>query len=473
MRRRVSVLVSSTPGPRRDTIIAASKPPQPVAQPRRGREVVRSQTGPLVALSATARRPLPLGRAAARSQTGRLAARAPAGRRPLPRAQCRLLALRRSIREMGRRLALPRPEGSPAASRWEASPEDVPRAEAIMAAAARPAQVGVVASAVAADGIVEGRLMRTSDTRPSALRLSASALVASIALATMAFAAETVAQKTFPSAEAAVTAVVDDLRSENLSDLMAILGPGAERLLDSGDPVADRRGRERFVASYDDAHHLEETQNGAVLFVGKEDWPVPIPLRKVVDLWSFDTKAGEQQMIDRRIGRNELDTIQTMLAYVDAQQDYADWTRQQTGTAAYAQRILSRPGMRDGLYWPAAEGEPESPMGPLVAEAQEQGYRRSATPHGRLPYHGYFFKVLTGQGNNAPGGAADYIVRGKMIGGYGLVAWPARYGDSGVMTFIVNHDATVYQQNLGPNTAALAEVMTRYDPDPSWQKVEL
>jgi len=342
-----------------------------------------------------------------------------------------------------------------------------------MAAAARPARVGVVASAVAADGIVEGRLMRTSDTRPSALRLSASALVASIALATMAFAAETVAQKTFPSAEAAVTAVVDDLRSENLSDLMAILGPGAERLLDSGDPVADRRGRERFVASYDDAHHLEETQNGAVLAVGKEDWPVPIPLRKVGDLWSFDTKAGEQQMIDRRIGRNELDTIQTMLAYVDAQQDYADWTRQQTGTAAYAQRILSRPGMRDGLYWPAAEGQPESPMGPLLAEAQEQGYRRSAAPHGRLPYHGYFFKVLTGQGNNAPGGAADYIVRGKMIGGYGLVAWPARYGDSGVMTFIVNHDATVYQQNLGPNTAALAEVMTRYDPDPSWQKVEL
>jgi hypothetical protein len=314
--------------------------------------------------------------------------------------------------------------------------------------------------------------MRTSDTRPSAQRLAASALIASIALATMAFAAETVAQKTFPSADAAVAALIDDLRSENLSDLMAILGPGGERLLDSGDPVADRDGRERFVASYDDTHHLEETQGGAVLVVGKEDWPVPIPLRKVGDLWSFDTEAGEQQMIDRRIGRNELDTIQTMLAYVDAQQDYADWTRQQTGTAAYAQRIDSRPGMHDGLYWRAAEGEPESPMGPLVAEAREEGYRRSATPHGRLPYHGYFFKVLTAQGNNAPGGAADYIVRGKMIGGYGLVAWPAKYGDSGVMTFIVNHDATVYQKNLGPNTAALAEATTRYDPDPSWQKVE-
>jgi hypothetical protein len=340
-------------------------------------------------------------------------------------------------------------------------------------AAAAPAAVGAVAvaSAAAADGIVEGRLMRTSDTRLSALRHSALALVACIALATAAFAAETVARKTFPSADAAVTAVVDDLRADNLGDLTAILGPGADRLLNSGDPVADRHGREHFVASYDDAHHLEETQDGAVLVIGKEDWPVPIPLRKLGDRWSFDTEAGEQQMIDRRIGRNELDTIQTMLAYVDAQQDYADWTRQHTGTAEYAQRMLSRPGKQDGLYWPAKAGEPESPMGPLVAEAQEEGYRRSAD-HGRIPYHGYFFKILTGQGKDAPGGVADYIVHGKMIGGFGLVAWPAHYGDSGVMTFIVNHDGTVYQKNLGPETAALAAAMTRYDPDASWEKVE-
>ena len=334
------------------------------------------------------------------------------------------------------------------------------------------AAVGAEPAAVAADGIDEGQLMRTSDTRLPALSLSASALVASIALATAAFAAETVAQKTFPSADAAVTAVINDLRSENLGDLMAILGPGAERLLDSGDPIADRHGRERFVASYNEAHHLDETQDGAVLVIGKEDWPVPIPLRKAGDLWSFDTPAGEQQMIDRRIGRNELDTIQTMLAYADAQQDYADWTRQQTGTAEYARRILSRPGMRDGLYWPTKAGEPESPMGRLVAEAQEEGYRRSAAAPGRIPYHGYFFKVLTRQGKDAPGGAVDYIVHGKMIGGFGLVAWPAHYGDSAVMTFIVNHDATVYQKNLGPNTAAFAEAISRYDPDPSWQKVE-
>jgi len=314
--------------------------------------------------------------------------------------------------------------------------------------------------------------MRRSDIMPLTLRLSAITLVACIGLATTVFAAETPTQKTFASADAAVAAVVDDLKSDNLNDLMAIFGPGAERLLSSGDPVADHQARERFVANYDDAHRLEETEGGAILVIGKEDWPVPIPLRKIGDLWSFDTEAGEQQIVDRRIGRNELDTIQTMLAYVDAQRDYADWTRQQTGTAEYAQRLLGRPGKRDGLYWPAKAGEPESPMGPLVAEAQKEGYRRSAAPRGRTAYHGYYFKVLTGQGENAPGGAADYIVRGKMIGGFGLVAWPAQYGDSGVMTFIVNHDGTVYQKNLGPETAALAEAMTRYDPDPSWQKAE-
>jgi hypothetical protein len=314
--------------------------------------------------------------------------------------------------------------------------------------------------------------MRKSDIMLSTLQLSAAMLVTCIALATTVFAAETPAQKTFPSADAAVAALVDDLKSDNLNDLMAIFGPGAERLLNSGDPVADHHAGERFVANYDDAHRLEETKDGAILVIGKEDWPVPIPLRKVGDLWSFDTEAGEQQIIDRRIGRNELDTIQTMLAYVDAQQDYADWTRQHTGTAEYAQRLLSRPGKQDGLYWPATAGEPESPMGPLVAEAQKEGYRRAAAARGRIAYHGYYFKVLTGHGENAPDGAADYIVRGKMIGGFGLVAWPAQYGDSGVMTFIVNHDGTVYQKNLGPETAALAEAMTRYDPDPSWQKVE-
>ena len=175
-------------------------------------------------------------------------------------------------------------------------------------------------------------------------------------------------------------------------------------------------------------------------------------------------------MLDRRIGQNELSTIQTMLAYVDAQRDYAELQRQQSGTAEYAQHILSTPGKKDGLYWPTAEGEPLSPLGPLVASARAAGYRRGAKGEGPTPYHGYYFKVLTSQGPNAPGGAADYIVNGQMIGGFGLVAWPARYGDSGVMTFIVNHDGVVYQRDLGPQTAKIAPAISRFDLDQSWQK---
>ena len=161
-----------------------------------------------------------------------------------------------------------------------------------------------------------------------------------------------------------------------------------------------------------------------------------------------------------------------MLAYMDAQGDYAELQRQRSGTPEYAQRILSNPGKMDGLYWPSQEGEPQSPLGPLVAAARAAGYRRSAKAEEPSPYHGYFYKVLTSQGPNARGGAADFIVNGRMIGGFGLATWPARYGDSGVMTFIVNHDGMVYQKNLGPQTAKLAPAISRFDPDSSWQKVE-
>ncbi len=299
-----------------------------------------------------------------------------------------------------------------------------------------------------------------------------SALLVFAALTISADAMEATAQKGFSSPDAAVAAVIADLGADNIRGLEAIFGPGSGRLLSSGDPVADRNGRARFVAAYEEAHHIEQSAGSAVLVIGKEDWPAPIPLRKIGDRWVFDTAAGEQQIIDRRIGRNELATIETMLAYVDAQNDYADWMRQHAEMAEYAQRLRSRPGQHDGLYWPAAAGEPESPMGPLVAEAQEEGYRRSADQRGRIPYHGYFFKVLTAQGKDAPGGALDYVVRGRMIGGFALVAWPAQYGDSGVMTFIVNYQGQVYQKNFGPRTAAIAAAMTSYDPDPGWQKAE-
>lgn len=280
------------------------------------------------------------------------------------------------------------------------------------------------------------------------------------------------APQSFASADSAIAAVIADLKSDNLPALRAIFGPQVERLLNSGDAVADRNARRNFVAAFEEKHFIDHTQDGAVLVIGKDDWPFPIPLRKSADRWQFDTAAGQEELINRRVGRNELATIQTMLAYVDAQQDYAEWMRQRSGAPEYAQHIQSHPAEHDGLYWQAAAGEPESPLGPLFAEAQKEGYLGATGSRGRIPYHGYFFKILSAQGANAPGGQADYIVRGKMIGGFALVAWPARYGDSGVMTFIVNHNGNVYQKNLGPNTGSLAASMTKYDPDASWQRAE-
>jgi Protein of unknown function (DUF2950) len=281
-----------------------------------------------------------------------------------------------------------------------------------------------------------------------------------------------VKQQSFTTPDEALKAVVEDLKAGNQSDLVKIFGPSIEPILNSGDPVADQNARERFVSAAEEQHRFDGSGDTLTLVVGKDDWPFPIPLKKVDDRWRFDTAAGKEEILNRRIGENELSTIQTMLAVVDAQGDYAEFQRQRSGTPEYAQRILSSPGKMDGLYWPSAEGEPQSPLGPLVAAARAAGYRRSAKAEEPSPYHGYFYKVLTAQGPNAPGGAIDYIVSGRMIGGFGLVAWPARYGDSGVMTFMVNHDDVVYQKNLGPQTAKLAPAISRFDPDQSWQKVE-
>jgi hypothetical protein len=281
-----------------------------------------------------------------------------------------------------------------------------------------------------------------------------------------------VKQESFATPDEALKAVVDDLKSDNLTDLVKIFGPAIEPILNSGDPVADQNARERFVAAAELNHRFDGSGDKMTLVIGKDDWPFPIPLRKAGERWQFDTTAGKEEILDRRIGENELSTIQTMLAYVDAQGDYAELQRQRSGTPEYAQRLLSTPGKMDGLYWPAQMGAPESPLGPLVAAARAAGYRKSARSEEPAPYHGYFYKVLTAQGPDAPGGAVDYVVNGRMIGGFGLVAWPARCGDSGVMTFIVNHDGVVYQKNLGPQTARLAAAINHFDPDPSWQKVE-
>jgi len=249
-----------------------------------------------------------------------------------------------------------------------------------------------------------------------------------------------------------------------------VLGQDGQDIISSGDKVSDDAVRARFVASYDAKHQVAmEGDSNAVLVIGDNDYPFPIPLhRNKNGTWSFDTDEGRIEVLARRIGHNELDAIQTCLAYVDAQNDYAAKDRG-AGIGAYAQRFISTEGKKDGLYWPTAQGEEESPLGPLFAAASAQGYHAG---QGRTPYHGYYYKILTKQGPAAAGGAVDYVVNGKMFGGFALAAYPAEYRNSGVMTFIVNHDGTVFQKDLGPKTDQIAEAITAFNPDKGWTRVE-
>ncbi len=238
--------------------------------------------------------------------------------------------------------------------------------------------------------------------------------------------------------------------------------------MSSGDPVADKDARAHFAARYDEAHKIEkEGDDKAVLVIGKEDYPTPIPILRQGDRWRFDTKAGEEEILDRRIGRNELSTIAVCRAFVEAQRDYASKDRTDPGIREYAQKFRSSPGRHDGLYWQATPDEEESPLGPLVASAQAEGYGKH--PAGKpQPYHGYYYKILTRQGKDAPGGAYSYVANGHMIGGFALVAFPAEYGNSGVKTFIVNQDGKIYEKDLGPDTARAASRMTVFNPDATW-----
>jgi Protein of unknown function (DUF2950) len=277
------------------------------------------------------------------------------------------------------------------------------------------------------------------------------------------------AQQTFKTPEEAATALVNAAKSGDSKSIVTVLGPDGEDIVSSGDEVADAATRAKFIAAYDAKHEIaKEGDSKAVMVVGPDDFPLPIPLVRKDGLWRFDTAAGREEILFRRIGENELDAIQSALAYVDAQDEYAEKDRTGAGVNTYAQRIISQPGKKDGLYWPTSQGEQPSPLGELVAEATKQGYRVGA---GRTPFHGYYFKILTKQGAAAAGGELEYIVNGKMIGGFALVAYPAEYRNSGVMTFIVNHAGTVFQKDLGPNTAQVAERMTAFNPDKTWQKV--
>ncbi|HZR82963.1 MAG TPA: DUF2950 domain-containing protein [Candidatus Binatia bacterium] len=282
---------------------------------------------------------------------------------------------------------------------------------------------------------------------------------------------EQASQKTFPSPDAAAEALVAAARAANTSALVDIFGPESKSLVESGDPVADRNAYERFVKSYDEAHKIVSASDSEMtLETGNDQWPFPIPLVKAGDAWHFDTAAGKQEILDRRIGANELATIEVVRAFVDAEREYFSRDPDGDKQPHYAQLIRSTPGKRDGLYWEEKPGEPPSPLGALFAEATAEGYHKTSSAP--IPYHGYYYRILTAQGPHAAGGQYDYIVRGKMIGGFALVAYPAEWRSSGVMTFLVNHDGVVFQKDLGPDTAKIAKAMKAFDPDDTWTRVQ-
>jgi hypothetical protein len=292
------------------------------------------------------------------------------------------------------------------------------------------------------------------------------ALVVSVPLASRA--AET--GKTYASPEEAVTALVAAASAQDTNALRVIFGPAAEDL-QNPDRVQAANDLNEFVSAFNQTNRLARVSDSkCVLEVGTNSWPFPVPLVKREGQWFFDTAAGKDELLNRRIGKNELSTLQSVRAYVEAQREYASKDRDGDQVLEYAQKFRSTPGRKDGLYWPADLDGEISPLGPLLAEAQNEGYwvkpkEPDAAPQ---PFHGYYFKILTRQGKHAPGGKYDYVINGNMIGGFALVAWPAEYGDSGIMTFIVNQQGRVYQKDLGPQTAKIAAAMKAYDPDSSW-----
>ena len=291
--------------------------------------------------------------------------------------------------------------------------------------------------------------------------------------------AETVSEagdvaKRFSSPEEAAKNLIEAAQDGNSSKISELFGQKYAEILSSGDDVEDKNNREKFLALAKEKSSIEtQGENKAILQFGQSDWAFPIPVVKTGDQWAFDPELGMQEILDRRIGRNELSTMAAMKAYVEAQFDYASVDRDGDDVAEYAMKLRSEPGKFDGLYWEAEPGQPESPLGPLFAEAKAEGYLAKKPADQRpTPYHGYYFKILSSQGSSAPGGKYDYVINGNMIAGFALVAFPAKYGSSGVMTFIINHQGKLYQKNSGPKTSEIATALKKYDPDSSWDVVD-
>jgi Protein of unknown function (DUF2950) len=294
-------------------------------------------------------------------------------------------------------------------------------------------------------------------------------LIAFIAGAAYAKTGSGVKQRTFSSPDEAVRALTTAVKDNNDKALVAILGPKSGNLISSGDKVDDRKGRERFLKAYEEKNRIILIdEKKAVIHIGSQDRVFPIPVVKKENSWLFDTEAGKEELLCRRIGRNELNVIEVLHAYTDAQREYAARDRDNDSVMEFAQRLISTKGKKDGLYWESKEGGEESPFGPLIAKAAQEGYTDRAVME---PFHGYYFRILKAQGPNAKGGAFDYVVRGHMVLGFGLLAYPAQYGASGIMTFMVNQQGVIYQKDLGRKTGK-AVASTTFDPDNSWKEIE-
>lgn len=320
------------------------------------------------------------------------------------------------------------------------------------------------------------RIMRSCFSRGTELLWVATMLLVIVSLPVIGSAANhEPSQKTFSSPEEARQELINAVKARDHKALRSIFGPVA-RELEPGDPVEQAAEFDYFARHVQEGVELtREGEAKAILMIGSNKWPFPVPIVKKGNSWLFDTEAGREEILTRRIGRNELFAIKVCHAYVDAQREYYNLPEHEGDQIPkYAQRKFSSPGKKDGLYWPTVAGEKESPLGPLVANAREEGYmqKRKEGEHGPRPFHGYYFRILKQQGPSAPGGKFNYVINGNMVAGHALVAYPAKWGVSGVMTFIVNQRGRVYQKNLGPKTGEIARRMKEYNPDLTWKLVD-
>jgi hypothetical protein len=307
-----------------------------------------------------------------------------------------------------------------------------------------------VAAVVAVDVVVEEPIMKNTSIARSLIALG---------LLCAAVPATVFAQAVYKTPDEAAAALIAAAKSNDEAARAKIFGPSFRSLIPAGD--IDREDVDAFVKMYDDSHRIKSEGDKAWLAVGPSDFTFAVPMVKGASGWSFDLKAGQKEVLARQIGRNENAAIQAVLAYRDAQFDYAEVDRNKDGIREYAQKFFSSEGKQDGLYWPTKASEPQSPLGPLFAEAPKEG----------VGFHGYHYRILTAQGPSAPGGAYDYVVGGRMRNGFAIIAWPVRWGETGIMTFMTSHDGEVFQKNVGQDSAAFAEKVTKFDPDDSWTEV--